>query len=75
MAEVKKNVKKMSDHAKKKARRKAEPRNGYEYQMSQERYNAMYPKDEGKLIHVDEVIQYLNREGGFLRQITKLSVI
>ena len=75
MSEVKKNVKKMSDHAKKKARRKAEPINGYEYQMSQERYDALYPKDEGKLNHVNEVIQYLNREGGFLRKITKLSVM
>ena len=75
MSEVKKNVKKMSDHAKKKARRKVEPRNGYEYQMLQERYNALYPKDEGKLNHVNEVIEYLNREGGFLRKITKLSVI
>lgn len=75
MSEVKKNVKKMSDHAKKKARRKAEPRNGYEYQMSQERYNDLYPEDKGKLNHVNEVIQYLNREGGFLRQITRLSVI
>lgn len=75
MPEVKKNIKKMSDHAKKKARRKAEPRNGYEYQMSQERYNAMYPEDKGKLNHINEVIQYLNREGGFLRQITKLSVM
>ena len=35
MAEEKKNIKKMSVHAKKKARMKAETRIGYEYQMSQ----------------------------------------
>lgn len=75
MPEVKKNVKKMSDHAKKKARRKAEPRNGYEYQMSSKQYEFLLSDDGGKLKDMRAVIDYLNKTGGFLRQITRLSVM
>ena len=75
MPEMKKNIKKMSDHAKKKARRKAEPRNGYEYQMSSKQYEFLLSDDGGKLKDMRAVIDYLNKTGGFLRQITRLSVM
>lgn len=75
MPEVKKNVKKMSDHAKKKARRKVEQRNGYEYQMSQEQYKFLTSSEGGCLKDMDAVIHYLNKTGGFLRPITRLSVM
>ena len=75
MPEVKKNIKKMSDHAKKKARRKAEPRNGYEYQMSSKQYKFLTSSEGGCLKDMDAVIRYLNKTGGFLRPITRLSVM
>lgn len=75
MSEVKKNIKKMSDHAKKKARRKAEQRNGYEYQMSSKQYEFLTSSEGGCLKDMRAVIDYLNKTGGFLRQITRLSVM
>ena len=75
MPEVKKNVKKMSDHAKKKARRKADLKNGYEYQMSSNQYKFLTSSEGGCLKDMDEVIHYLNKTGGFLRPIIRLSVM
>jgi len=75
MAEVRKNAKRISDHAKKKARRNAEPRNGYEYQMPSKQYEYLLSDDGGKLKDMKAVIDYLNKTGGFLRQITRLSVM
>lgn len=75
MPEAKKNIKKMSDHAKKKARRKAEPKNGYEYQIPSKQYEFLTSSEGGCLKDRDAVIDYLNKTGGFLCQITRLSVM
>lgn len=75
MPEVKKNVKKMSDHAKKKARRRAEIRDGYEYQMSQ-KYLEFLTSDEGAGLRSKEaIIKYLNASGNFIKPIVRYSVV
>ena len=75
MPEVKKNVKKMSDHAKKKAKRKAESRNGYEYQMSQKYLEFLTSDEGGRLRSKEAIIKYLNASGNFIKPIVRYSVV
>ena len=74
MSDVRK-IKKLSDHAKKKARRKAEQISGYEYQMSQ-KYLEFLTSDEGARLRSKEaIIKYLNASGNFIKPIVRYSVV
>lgn len=74
MAKDKKKAKHMSDHAKRKARRAGDLKSGYEYQMSVEQYEFLTSEDGGRMKSPEEVIDYLNCTGGFMRPIIRLTV-